>query len=208
MRHLLRFDDIVDLLHFHLRREEIMDLIQQPHDIRALLIQFHLAAFDAAHVQNVVNERQQMMAGRFNLAQILHRLRRHSGLLLQEADVADDGVHRRPDVMAHVGEERAFGLAALLRVDFRHFHVLLPLHHGLIDVEHDEQRQKQKRHLHEAVVRQLAVHPFQLLLQVVRGVHFRLRVLAHAMLGQLLDMVVVQPPQHDASRLMRGLAKP
>ena len=174
-------NDIVDLLHLHLHREKIAHFIQQFHNIRGYGIQFHLAALNAAHVQNVVDERQQMLAGQFDFLQIFRRFRREAGLLLHQADIAHDGVHRRPDVMAHVRKERALRLTAPLRAVLFLLHLVFTLNHGLVDIEHDEQRQHQKRHLYQAVLRHRAVQPSQLLLKVILGV----RILR---LGQL-DMI-------------------
>ena len=72
------------------------------------------AAFDLGHVQHVVDEPQQVPAGQVDLAQaVLHPVR-----VVQvgggDAGHPHNGVEGGADVMAHVGQELAFGLVGPL----------------------------------------------------------------------------------------------
>ena len=55
-----------------------------------------------------------MLAGGFYFCQVFRRFGRQVFLLAGQHGVADDGVHGRADVVAHVGKERALGPGALL----------------------------------------------------------------------------------------------
>ncbi len=88
----LRLDDIDNAVH-HLTQGY---LVHGEHQF---------PAFDFGHIQNIVYQAKQMLAGKRDFPQaVLH--------LLCIADIrggncrhADDGIHRRPDIMAHVGKE-------------------------------------------------------------------------------------------------------
>ena len=74
-----------------------------------------LAAFDSAHIQNIIDQRQQMVAGGKDLVQIVP----HPFLILHIAGCqcgkSDNGVHGRADIMRHIGEECALGTVGGLR---------------------------------------------------------------------------------------------
>ena len=71
-----------------------------------LFLNLHTPAFDAAHVQNVVDERKKMLARGRNFRQIiLHEL----GLIhmrRRQRREADDGVHGCADIVRHIVEKR------------------------------------------------------------------------------------------------------
>ena len=71
----------------------------------------HFAAFDTAHIQYIINQAEQMIAGGHNLFEVfLHQL-----FLVDVSNrkrrKAHNGVHRRADIVGHVGKEHAFRLA-------------------------------------------------------------------------------------------------
>lgn len=77
------------------------------------LFQMDLSTFDAAHIQHIVDEREQMVAGSKGLGQIIL----HPLLVVNIADrqcgKADDGVHGGADVVGHIGKEGALGAVAV-----------------------------------------------------------------------------------------------
>ena len=79
------------------------------------LLQMDLAAFDAAHIQNVIDEGEQMVAGGQDLAQIVLNPLLVIHIAHRQRGEADDGVHRRADIMGHIGEERTLGPIGSLR---------------------------------------------------------------------------------------------
>ena len=90
----------------------VEDIAQLAPDLRQaarVLLNVDLAALDAAHVQNIVDEPQQVVAGGHDLPQILPHPLPLVDVLEGQGGEADDGVHGGADVMAHVGEEGALG---------------------------------------------------------------------------------------------------
>ena len=68
-----------------------------------------MPGLDLRQVEDVVDDRQQVRGGRLDLVQALGLLRRRAGAL-QQVREAEDGVQRRADLVAHVGQEGALGL--------------------------------------------------------------------------------------------------
>ena len=81
--------------------------------VRFFNVQGGLAALDAAHVQNIVDDAQQQPTGSFQLAQMFGQLFRLVQLVFHQGSNADDGVHGGADVVTHVGEEVCLGFAGL-----------------------------------------------------------------------------------------------
>ena len=75
--------------------------------------QVHLARFDLGDVQDVVDHRQQMLAGGADLLQVGNLLSAavKLGILKQDLAVADHRVEWRAQLVAHLGQE--FGLGAV-----------------------------------------------------------------------------------------------
>jgi hypothetical protein len=68
----------------------------------------------AREVQHVVHQAQQRLRGELDLVQVA-ALAQRQRRLFQQPRQADDGVHRRADFVAHVGQEFALGAAASAR---------------------------------------------------------------------------------------------
>ena len=90
---------------------QLADLLGQIHFFH---IQGGLAALDAAHVQNIVYDAQQQLAGIFQLVQMFGQLFRLVQLVFHQSSYADDGVHGGADIVAHVGKEVRLSLAGAL----------------------------------------------------------------------------------------------
>ena len=73
-----------------------------------------LAGLDLGEVEDVVDHREQRLGRAAHRLRVLALLRVQMGVE-QEAGHADDAVHRRADLVAHVGEELALRLGARLR---------------------------------------------------------------------------------------------
>mmetsp|Transcript_18214 Transcript_18214/g.43670 ORF Transcript_18214/g.43670 Transcript_18214/m.43670 type:complete len:579 (-) Transcript_18214:81-1817(-) len=84
------------------------DVVQHFVDRELNPLELHLAGLDLGEVEHVVDDAQQMLGRIGDLLQplLLHRL---DGVALGQVGQADDGVHRRADLVAHVGEEGALG---------------------------------------------------------------------------------------------------
>ena len=90
----------------------------------------HPAGFNAAHIQDVVDDSQQMLCRIPDPPQVFLHL--FAGRRIVHGDIvqADNGVHGRPDFMAHIRQKSGFGLAGLFRGSqgrAQHFPVLRQL---------------------------------------------------------------------------------
>ena len=78
--------------------------------------QVHLAGLDLGDVEDVVDHRQQVLAGGADLLQVGDLLAAPVELrvLEQHLAVADDGVERRAQLVAHLGQELGLGAVGAL----------------------------------------------------------------------------------------------
>jgi hypothetical protein len=86
--------------------------------MRWVRIDGKLAGLDFRDVENAVDERQQVFGGLLDVGRVLHGLfgAGHS-LGGEHVGKADDGVERRAQLVAHVGDEFGFGLGGEFGVD-------------------------------------------------------------------------------------------
>ena len=85
--------------------------------IERLLAEIELAGLDLRHVENAVDEFEQMAARFVDQAGIFQIARRTDGpehLVRHHFGEADDGVQGRAQLVAHIGEEARLGLVGLL----------------------------------------------------------------------------------------------
>ncbi len=78
-------------------------------------LELELARFDLREIQDVVEDRQQRLGGALDGRQALALLQIEIGIERQLGH-ADDAVHRRANLVAHVGEELAFRAARFHRL--------------------------------------------------------------------------------------------
>ncbi len=94
------------------------DRLQIMHDLRKgcfFFFDLHLAAFDAAHIQHVVDQTEQMIAGRGDFTQIILHLLLIIHMSSGKRGKTYDGVHRRPDIVGHIVQERGLCPVGMLR---------------------------------------------------------------------------------------------
>ena len=90
-------------------RQVVQDLLQvEVHPLHG-----QLAGFDLGKVEDVVDDAEQRLRGAMDLLHVVALLGVELGLQGQVGH-ADDGVHRRADLVAHVGQEIALGAGRLL----------------------------------------------------------------------------------------------
>lgn len=136
MPDLARVDPEVHLLLSHLLREQVPHAVEDRAQIRRHEFQLDLTALDPAHLQDVIDEREQVAARIVDLAkEAAHLLRRV--FLHRQIRVADDRVHRRPDVVGHIEEELALRQRALHGADLVPLELLILLPHDVLHEEHD-----------------------------------------------------------------------
>ena len=107
---------------------DAVEIVQKIDEVVGLLVQRDLAALDMAHVQNVVDEAQEMRAGGLDLVQVLLHFLRLIEAAGSQSGEAHDGVHGRADVVGHVREEGALGGVGLVGLGQRLFQQGLLLH--------------------------------------------------------------------------------
>ena len=97
----------------HQRLDHRLDLADHRRDVEVLDQHVHLAGLDLGQIEDVVDQAQEVLAGAIDLLEIGQEgvLTEILGLLVQHLAVADDGVERRPQLMAHARQELALRLA-------------------------------------------------------------------------------------------------
>ena len=81
-------------------------------DLRFLQMDF--TALDAAHIQHIVDDGQQVIAGGEYLIQIIAQLFPVAHVGLCQGGKADHRIHGCADIVGHIGQERALGSARVL----------------------------------------------------------------------------------------------
>ena len=95
-----------------------LDLLDQLGEIDGLDIQLHLAGLDLGDIQDVVDHGQQVLSGSADLLQIGDLLAAsfQFGIFQQDFAVAEHGIQRRPQFVAHLGQEVRLGTVGALGV--------------------------------------------------------------------------------------------
>ena len=89
------------------RLQRRQHIVQQLHHRHAQQFHAHAARLDLGQVQHVVDDGQQVLAVAADGAAVHAPLLGIGALVEQHIDEAQDGGHRRADLVAHVGQERA-----------------------------------------------------------------------------------------------------
>ncbi len=126
--HVHRIDIEFQLLCPDIRLNDIAEPVEDVGQAAFLLVQMHLAALYAAHVQDIVNQAQQMVAGGHDLLQVFLHLIPVAYMGHGQGGEAHDGVHGGADIVGHIGEEDALGLAGPVRLQEGVLKLLLLLH--------------------------------------------------------------------------------
>ena len=138
----LGVDGEVQLPRARLGLNDAVEIVQKIDEVVGLLVQRDLAALDMAHVQNVVDEAQEMRAGGLDLVQVLLHFLRLIEAAGSQSGEAHDGVHGRADVVGHVREEGALGGVGLVGLGQCLFqqglllHLLASLHVDAAQAQH------------------------------------------------------------------------
>ena len=101
----------LDLQSFAARRlaDHCGNIVKNGRKAEIATLQLQPVGFYLGQVEDVVDDRKKMAAGAVDLVQAIGLQRRHASAPQQMAQ-ADDRIHRRAYLVAHVGEERALGL--------------------------------------------------------------------------------------------------
>ena len=98
----------------HTGREDDREVAHQAVKAKGLQVEFHLACIDLGEVQDVVEQAKQGLGGAFGLVGVVELAGGQVGVL-QQAQHAQDGVHGRAYLVAHVGQKLALGQRRSLR---------------------------------------------------------------------------------------------
>ena len=93
---------------------DVGDTVKDAGEMEVGLFQDELSGLDLGEVENVVDQAQQVLAREMNLLEAVALVLRSTAVERQVGQ-ADDGVHRRADLVAHVRQEIALGMAGGLR---------------------------------------------------------------------------------------------
>ena len=110
-----RVDEEIVLFGLDVRVHDVPERVEDVRQRLHFLVQDHLAGFDAAHVQHVVDQREEMFRGTRVGRQILLNAFGFVDVACREPGEPDDRVHRRADVVGHIAQERRFGAVRRLR---------------------------------------------------------------------------------------------
>ncbi|EEF25978.1 conserved hypothetical protein, partial [Ricinus communis] len=100
--------------------DHVHHLLQHVVQVDHLRLQHGAAGLDLRQFEDVINQRQQMLAGAVDDGQVALLLRQHVLGVGHQAREADDGIERRAQLVAHVGQEGALGTVGRLRLAHRH----------------------------------------------------------------------------------------
>ena len=89
-------------------RDQVQGILKAGAQVKGRVFQFHPARFDLGKIENVVDQRQQGIAGQADGFDEILLFRIEWGIE-QQAGHADYRVHRGADLVAHVGQEFALG---------------------------------------------------------------------------------------------------
>ena len=97
-----------------LAADDGVDLLEIVGERELIVLDDHLPRFYAGHVEDVIDDAEQVLCRGADLQQVFFDSVGNIRLVEGNVVQADDGVHGRADLVAHVGEESRLGLAGLL----------------------------------------------------------------------------------------------
>jgi len=98
------------------RLDGFSHVLDYGHQRERFEVKLHAPRLDLGQVEYVVNQREQVSAGTQHAVERLGVLLQCLRILPQHLAHPDDGVERRAQLMAHVGEELRFMLARLCKL--------------------------------------------------------------------------------------------
>ena len=103
-----RGEEQLEALFLGLQTEHVGHLLDHGFECEGHVFEFEVAGFDLRHVEDVVEDLQQVLGGAMRLLDVV------AGLLGQvvverQQGHADHGIHRRADLVAHVGQKGRLG---------------------------------------------------------------------------------------------------
>ena len=130
----------IDVLLFHHRLGNVHQVLRAFHNGKGGRAQIELTAFHLGNIQNIVDQGQQVIAGKADFMQVFLDGGAVLRVLFRNGSQADNSVHGRADVMGHGGEEVRFGTACPISgISGTLGAIIGPQQHGQIE---NEQKKK------------------------------------------------------------------
>ena len=112
--HFKGIDKHIHLLCFYLGLYNIYQVVHQFRDIALLIMNLQLSALNTAHIQNVIDQAQQMITGGKNFLQTIFHLILSLHMAGCNGCKTDNSIHRCTYIVAHIGKESSLGLIGML----------------------------------------------------------------------------------------------
>ena len=124
---ILQLHPEIDLLLLERRSDHRTEILHEGRQMERLLLQCHLAALDAAHIENIIDEGEQMLTRHLDLPEVIPHLLRMLELRRCKSGEADDGIHRGTNIVRHAIQEGGFRRIGTLSLGERLLQLLLAL---------------------------------------------------------------------------------
>ena len=129
-----------DVLLLDHRLRDIDEILDRLHDGESQRAQLQIAALDFGYIQDIVDEREQMIACQTDLPEALLGRLHITGILLGQSRQTDDRIHGSADVVRHCGEEVRLCLIRRFSLPCSDLKVLVKVKHiEHVTEEQDEQ---------------------------------------------------------------------
>ena len=180
---------IVQALVRTLPADDNVDLVQHLPEGELLAFQHHAAGFNPAHIQNIINQTEQVLGTGADFLQLVPGFGLEVRIMQRQGIQADNRVHRRPDFMAHIRKKTGFCLAGVLGQGFFNLCFPLPLLGVGIDVEQDHQGDDNQADLDENADAERGIHLVQRASEIIRHGTGCPGYQVHARVLQLADVI-------------------
>ena len=113
--HILRVDVKVKLFGADIALNDRAQVVQHIGQVDFCVVQFDRAAFDTAHIQNIVDQTEQMLARYADFLQILFDKVNVINMRRGKGRKPDNGIHRGANIVRHTVQEYSLGLIGVFR---------------------------------------------------------------------------------------------
>ena len=110
----LGLNTVLDTFCCHLSIHQFSCFAHMGINVNGCRFQFELSIFDAAHLQNVINNRQKLLTGALNLFQILLLFLQAQSIPFGKRRIAQNRIQGCADIMGHIGKEKCLGSVCIL----------------------------------------------------------------------------------------------
>ena len=119
MDDILRIYIQIQLFCRHIRLNDRSEIVNHIRQMYIRVFNVDLSALYPAHIQNIIDQRKQVLAGYGDLPQVIPYLLFIINMRCCQCCKADDCIHRCSDIMGHVVQERRFGTVGMFSCNQR-----------------------------------------------------------------------------------------